>query len=506
MELSAAEHRQAVEQIQHGIAGGSFYQVNLTSFLIGQEQDIHGRYAALATGQRGSFNALITTADHAFASASPELFLSRTDSTITTRPMKGTAARGRWPAEDRARVQALRASEKERAENVMIVDLMRNDLARIAEVGTVTVPALLQAERYPTVWQLTSTVSAQARTDIGVVELFEALFPPGSVIGAPKSAAMGAIAAVERRPRGIYCGAVGYLAPGSPTPPLRFAVAIRTLTTSLSSGYAEYGAGGGITWLSDPGDGWAELCVKTSVLCDPPARVGALLETLRYEPPARLANLDRHLDRLAGSAHHFAFEYDRGAVQDAVHHAAAGLDQPAQVRIRLDDLGAVVVATETFEPATAIVELAVAASGTVRSDDELIFHKVAARDRHERIRAAHAEAEDVVLVNENGHVTETTTENLAVCLDGRWWTPTLAGGLLPGVERARLLDAGTLTERIITTDDLDAADEIAVLSSLRGMRRARLTSIGSPTTSPTTCTSTTSREKPMPHNSCSGTE
>jgi para-aminobenzoate synthetase / 4-amino-4-deoxychorismate lyase len=272
LDRDGERHRAEVEQIRSGIARGEFYQVNLTARLHGREVDPAGRYAAMALRQRAEFTAFLSTGEHHVLSASPELFLHRQGRSVTTRPMKGTARRGRTPAEDAARRRALTGSAKDRAENVMIVDLLRNDLSKVAETGSVQVTGLLTAERYPTVWQLTSTVRATVRSGLDLLDVLRALFPCGSVTGAPKRAAMAAIAAVERRPRGVYCGAVGYLEPGSPLPTARFSVAIRTLTVSARTGFAEYGAGGGITWPSTPDAEWQELWAKTAVLRpEPPA-------------------------------------------------------------------------------------------------------------------------------------------------------------------------------------------------------------------------------------------
>ncbi|WP_326568886.1 aminodeoxychorismate synthase component I [Amycolatopsis rhabdoformis] len=256
-----------VEAIRHGIAQGSFYQVNLTARLRGREPEPSARYALLAHRQRTEFSAFLRTGDHDVLSVSPELFFALDGRLITTRPMKGTARRGRTPEEDRLLRARLLASAKERAENVMIVDLLRNDLSRVAATGSVRVSELLVAEAYPTTWQLTSTVRATVRPEVGLLDLFRALFPSGSVTGAPKIAAMRAVAEIEGRPRGVYCGAIGFLRPGT-EPSMRFSVGIRTLTVDRCSGYAEYGTGGGITWSSEARAEWDELWAKTEVLRD----------------------------------------------------------------------------------------------------------------------------------------------------------------------------------------------------------------------------------------------
>ena len=472
LDRDRAWHARAVAEIQENIAAGDYYQLNLTARLTGSVPDPVGLYGLLATAQGGRHNALVVTPQHTVISASPELFFTAESGRVTTRPMKGTAPRGRWPGEDLGNREALRSSPKERAENVMIVDLLRNDLGRIAKVGTVEVPALFEAERYPTVWQLTSTIAAQTPPEVDLAATFAALFPSGSVTGAPKRAAMQAIARIEERPRGVYCGAIGYLRPHPDRPDARFAVAIRTITRDNRSGYAEYGSGGAITSSSDPAFEWAELLTKTAVL-SPPPRPERLLETLRFEPPATLVNRSRHLDRLASSAAYFGFDLDLDALDRAL---AAALDPrvvPSRVRIVLEASGEVRVEVSDLPASGGVVSLGLA-EGPVRSDDVLLFHKHGHRARYDRFREAGGDVDDVVLWNERGEVTETTIANLAVQFDGRWWTPPLSSGLLPGVERGRLIEAGDLTERVIVIDELWTASALAVVNSLRGWRPAKL--------------------------------
>ena len=277
-----AEHARAVGVVRAHIAAGETYQCNLTDRLRSTVTgDVEQLYARLALAQRGAHNACLDLGRHVVASASPELFFEWTGDVVRTRPMKGTAPRGRTPAEDREHSRRLLASDKERAENLMIVDLLRNDLGRVAEVGSVVVDELFTLERYPTVWQLTSQVSARTRPGTGLLELFGALFPCGSVTGAPKRRTMQLIGELEPTPRGVYCGAVGLVAP--PTAPVRarFSVAIRTAVVDRSTGAAVYGAGGGITWGSEAPAERAELLAKAAVLTHDvtghrqPAPVGA---------------------------------------------------------------------------------------------------------------------------------------------------------------------------------------------------------------------------------------
>jgi para-aminobenzoate synthetase/4-amino-4-deoxychorismate lyase len=466
-----AWHAGAVAAIRESIARGDYYQLNLTARLRGAVRDPADTYAALAGAQAGAHHALIVTPHHAVISASPELFFARRGTHLVVRPMKGTAKRGRWAAEDLAVADALRRSAKERAENTMIVDLLRNDLGKIAVTGSVRVSELFAVERYPTVWQLTSTIGAELTDRTGLLDIFTALFPSGSVTGAPKAAAMSAIAALEHRPRGVYCGAVGYLAPDPERPEARFNVAIRTVTQDLRSGYAEYGTGGAITYPSRPDAEWAELLTKADVLRRP-ARPRGLIETLRYDPPGPGASVADHLSRLAASAEYFGIRHDPEAAGSAVASALAGRTTPARVRIVLTRAGSLTVDVSDLPPATGTVVLGLA-DAPVRSDDILLFHKHSDRGRYDRLRRARPGADDVILWNERREITETTIASIAVLLDGTWWTPPLDCGLLPGIGRARLLEQGAIRERVIPIEQLARAEGLAVVSSLRGWRPAR---------------------------------
>ena len=264
---SDADHRRAVDRIRAHIAAGDTYQVNLTDRLRasvpGDPVDL---YARLATAQAGAHNAYLHLGDHTVVSASPELFFDWDGDLLRTRPMKGTAARGDTPADDARRARELQVSPKERAENLMIVDLLRNDLSRVARVGSVDVPRLFDLERYPTVWQLTSEITARTADGVAVVDVFRALFPCGSVTGAPKRASMQVIRDLEPGPRGVYCGAIGLLGPPGAPFRARFSVAIRTVVVDRSTGAAVYGAGGAITWGSDAAAERAELRAKAEIL------------------------------------------------------------------------------------------------------------------------------------------------------------------------------------------------------------------------------------------------
>ncbi len=472
-EGSEATHAGSVAAIRERIADGWTYQVNLTERraapFVG---DPFVLYRQLAHAQRGAHHGYLATDDFAICCGSPELFFSVEGSSVRTRPMKGTAPRGRFPKEDEARRRALVGSEKERAENVMIVDLLRNDLSRIADVGGVSTTDLFTLERYPTVWQMTSEVTARV-SEPSLGRIFAALFPCGSVTGAPKASTMAIIAALEGSARGPYCGAFGWADGRSGGLRASFAVPIRTAVVDTLRRRVTYGVGSGVTADSSAAGEWGELGAKAAVLDAPTVRP-PLLETVRYDPEQGLVHLEEHLARMAASAEYLGYRFDRGDVGRAISEAALPVS-PARLRILLDPSGATTVE---------IGELTTARSGLlclgwslcgVHSEDRRLFHKTADRERY----GAHWDGQpsgidDVVLWNERHEVTETTTANVVVLLDGAWWTPPLDAGLLPGIGRALALERGEIRERTIAIDELATAQEIALVSSVRGWRRARL--------------------------------
>ena len=465
----------SVDRIRELIAAGETYQVNHTMRLRSHvEGDPRGLYRDLCYAQRGAFSTYLDLGRYRVLSASPELFFELRDGAIVTRPMKGTAPRGRWPAEDRAVAERLLASAKDRAENAMIVDLLRNDLGRISRTGSVTWADVFQAERFETVWQLTTTVSANLEADVGLADVFRGLFPSGSVTGAPKVRTMGIINELEDSPRGIYCGAIGYVAPkGSGHPDARFNVAIRTVTLDTASRTAEYGVGGGITWDSEAGVEFEEAVAKTRVLTA--RRPGfELLETMRYDPGEGVKHLDMHLRRLAGSAGYFGFRYDETDVREAVEKTVASAPPaPCRVRLALSRDGNARVACTPLASEPEVVRVAL---DDVPQDprDVFLFHKTSRRQRYEEARRRHPDADDVLLINDRGEVTESTIANVAARIDGRWMTPPIEAGLLPGIGRAVALEDGSLTEAPMTVEALRSYKEVALISDARGWRPAVL--------------------------------
>jgi para-aminobenzoate synthetase/4-amino-4-deoxychorismate lyase len=466
-------HEAAVNEIRERIAAGDVYQVNHTMRLIaGFEGDGSSLYHDLAGAQDAEFNAYLRLGRFEVLSASPELFFLRTGRRVITRPMKGTAPRGRWREDDEARRDRLLASEKDRAENVMIVDLLRNDLGRVARFGTVRVDSLLEAERYPTLWQLTSTISGEVPESIGTAEVFAALFPCGSVTGAPKISATSVIAGLETQPRGVYCGAIGYLAPPGEAISARFSVAIRTVVVDRVTSTAVYGTGGGITYDSTPSGEYDEALLKAEILTERRPRF-SVLETMRWEPTGGYPLLDDHLRRLEGSAGYFGYPCDLVAVGRALEEAVRGRSAAAMVRCLLHRNGRVETgvrdAPPTGEPARVAVD-----TTPIDTTSPFLYHKTTHRTVYDDALGRHPGADDVLLVNPEGEITEATAANVAVRLGDEWITPPLAAGCLPGVYRAAMLREGRLREGRITLDDLAGADEVALLNAVRFWRPATL--------------------------------
>ena len=460
----------AVETIREHIRRGDVYQVNLTTRLTSVDDvDPRALYHQLLALQQPAYGALINVGATTIMSASPELFFEWRDSTLRCRPMKGTRPRGRFDEEDARFAQDLITSTKEQAENIMIVDLVRNDMAKIAELGSVRVSSMLEVESYPQVHQLVSEIVCRTPPERTFYDVVAALFPSGSITGAPKSRAMALIAATEDSPRGVYCGAVGFLAPHGAGVHARFAVAIRTATAR--PGRCEFGAGGGIVFDSDPVSEHQEMMLKARQL-EPVADDFELLETFRHDPGAAGDRRRRHLRRLHSSARRLGFACPP-TIERELDERMAGCATRSRVRLRLSREGALAIELEPLGLDPGPVTLAID-DEVVNSDDETLFFKTTRRDRYDRRRRRFPEVDDVVMVNERGECTETTIANLMVRFADRWYTPPLSSGCLPGIGREIALESSAVSERVIRVDELRHAREIAVVSSLRGWRRARL--------------------------------
>jgi para-aminobenzoate synthetase / 4-amino-4-deoxychorismate lyase len=500
----------AIAAVHEALRAGESYQINYTYRL---KFDVFGSplglFRRLRARQPVHFGALIALpADRWIVSCSPELFIEKTGARLRTRPMKGTTARGRTPEQD-ARAEAfLRSDPKNRAENLMIVDLLRNDVSRVAKIGSVQVPALFSIEPYPSIWAMTSTIEADLIDGASFADIMRALFPCGSITGAPKHRTMELIDEIETTPRGLYTGTIGwYDAPSDSTPGAPHAggdfclsVAIRTLTldvpneaTGLRAG--TMGVGGGIVLDSVAADELAECRLKAKFLtgADPGFE---LFETMRASREAGVAHLDRHLARLAASAGELGFVFEESALREQIDERCAHLSAGGEHRFRLalSKEGRVVIVTAPLVP---VVTLGGQARGDeaegsfvgvllapehgfapMRSNDWLLRHKTTRRAEYDRgWREAEANgAFDTLFFNERGELTEGGRSNVFVKLEGRWWTPPLSAGVLPGVMRAVLLDdrAFGAVERELTLRELHAAEALLICNALRGALPARI--------------------------------
>ena len=467
----SVERRQFAEafaRIRHHLADGNSYQANYTFRLSGAfDGDAASFFADLCDAQRGQHAAFIDLGRFAVCSASPELFFEIQGLDIVARPMKGTARRGRTLDDDRAAGLELATSAKNQAENVMVVDMVRNDLGRIADVGSVQVSELFTVERYPNVWQMTSVV--RARSLAPLADIFSALHPSASVTGAPKVATMELLRALEAGPRGVYTGAVGHVPPDGMA---SFNVAIRTAVIDRTTSTLTFGIGSGIVWDSDADAEYDECLLKGAVLGQRPVDF-ELLETLRWSPGDGFVLLERHLQRLQDAAEYFSMPMPSAEVDAALAAAVAEAAGPLRVRLLVSRQGQVRVEQQPFVPAAGVVRAALALA-PIDSSDVFLFHKTTNRRVYDDARASVAGVDEVLLWNAGGEVTEGTTANLVAEIDGVRVTPPIASGLLAGTYRAMLLDTGRVTERVLTIDDLRHATALWLVNSVQGERPVEL--------------------------------
>ncbi|MEJ6000401.1 chorismate-binding protein [Paucibacter soli] len=479
VQADADEARQ-IERVREWIRAGDCYQINLTTRLhaaLPAQLDPARLFLALHAQQPGGFSLFLRSAG--VASVSPELFfdwrpLPEGPRTwlLAAQPMKGTAPRGNDVVEDEAAQAYLRTSEKERAENLMIVDLLRNDLGRVATLGSVRVPRLFELHALPTVWQMTSTVTAVSRPGLGLAEVFAALFPCGSVTGAPKVRAMQIIRELEPGARGWYCGALGLLQPGGVA---TFNVPIRTVEWQQSE-RLQCGIGSAITLDSEPAAEIAEWRAKTRFLLRAEAPIAAL-ETLRLEQGA-YQRLPGHLARLQRTAQHFGLRLSLARVREALQALAAQHGEGVwRVRLTLDAQGAVHAEALAYTPSPLPLRLALAPGpiASLGAAAEFVQHKTTRRELYEACaRDKPAAAFDVLLWNTQEELTECSFGNIALQIDGEWLTPARASGLLPGVLREELLAQGRVREARLLKSDLARAQALAFFNSLRGWCPAEL--------------------------------
>lgn len=476
-----ADYVSAVRRIRRHIEDGDVYQVNYTApvrFRLSGDPRV--LYRRLRLRQHVPYGAYLNLGRRQVLSLSPELFFRRRGDRVVTRPMKGTIRRGRTLAEDQALRRQLAADPKNRAENLMIVDLLRNDLSVCCAPGTVEVPELYATEPYDSVTQMTSTVEGRLRPDRGTADLIRALFPCGSVTGAPKRRAMRLIRTLEPEPRGVYCGAIGVLGPGTAD----VSVPIRTLVVEADRG--QMGVGSGIVWDSEPGAEHEECKLKTRFLTpsaasaqiDDPDADHRLVETMRFDG-VRLPLLDRHAARLGRSAAYFGYPFDEARFRDRVERAVLGTDPETllSVRATLDRWGRIAVTTSPLDdPVDEPWRLAVAAERADRTDP-FFYHKTTHRRVYRRARRAAREDgfDEALLLNRDGQVTEGTYSSLFVQRDGALQTPPVDCGLLAGVYREYVLEVEERAEEaVLTLEDLRAADALYCCNALRGWCRAVL--------------------------------
>ena len=460
--VTPVDYDACVDRIQDYIRAGDTYQVNYSHRLRSVEGvDALALHSQLSGAQRADYAAYIDTGRFQIVSASPELFFRIRGERIVTRPMKGTRPRGPSCDEDDRLAAELSSSEKDRAENLMIVDLLRNDLGRVCHPGSICVGDLWAVERYETVLQMTSGIEGRLKSNVGLTEILKALFPCGSVTGAPKVRTMEIIRDLECSPRGVYTGAIGTLSRGEAT----FSVGIRTVCVDSEKKVAEYGVGGGITNDSSSDREYAECVTKATVLTTRRPEF-SLFETMRYDPGVGVFLMDRHVNRMARSAGYFRFPFDRKGFDRVVDGQVEGSDEKLRIRVTLSRQGEWMCERQPWpakRPMTAVVS-----DVPVDTRDPFLYHKTTNRAgysaQYERYRD---QAEVVILMNERGELTECLVGNLVVEIDGRRVTPPVSSGLLAGTFRDDLVSRGEIEERVLSRSDLDGAEAVYMINSIR---------------------------------------
>jgi len=450
------EYDSAVSKIRDLIAAGDTYQVNysfpLTSTFSG---DAHAWYRELCVAQGAPYSVYLDLDRYQVLCLSPELFFERHGDRVITKPMKGTKTRGRWLAEDLEHAAWLRESRKDRAENVMIVDLLRNDLGKVSVPGSVRVSSLFDVERFETVWQMTSRVESALQPNTSLVELMSALFPCGSITGAPKIRTMQIIRELEPFPRGVYTGAIGFLRPGGDC---IFNVAIRTVVIDTQARVATFGVGGGVTIDSTAAGEYEECLVKSRFLQSKPVEF-ELFESMLVED-GKIFLIEKHVERLRNSAAFFGFNFNEEALLASLPHIPV---QKAKLKLTLRKDGQFTahVSPVSDQSKPMLVRLATA---PINSSDRFLFHKTTNRDF----------SENIIFYNERNEVTESGIANVVVQLNDELFTPPVNCGLLGGTFRQQLLEEGSIKERVITVEELKKAKEIYLINSVRKWMRAEL--------------------------------
>lgn len=472
--LQQGAYNERFGRILDYIGAGDIYQLNLTfKAKFGFEGSRAALYRELRRKQRVAHGAFVETDNFSLLSLSPELFIEADEKRILTRPMKGTAPRGFTAAEDEERKAWLESDIKSRAENLMIVDLMRNDLSRIAKPGSVRVPDLFTVETFETVLQMTSGVEGALSPDCDFSRIIRALFPPGSVTGAPKLRAVEIIRELESEPRGVYTGAIGFL---SPHGGCHFNVAIRTLYIGRD-GKGEAGIGSGIVQDSRARSEYEECLLKLKFLTDPPAEEFELIETLRFDWSSGYILLQRHLDRLEQSASRLGFRCPRAEIVCALYEHAARLSGPShRVRMTLSREGRISIGSTALPPPPPRGFTFAIAPNRVDPSNLFLYHKTTNRRMYDDTRKALnavTGCDEVLFLNTLGELTEGSFTNLFLEINGEMLTPAVSCGLLSGTLRQDLIEQGQVREAVLTLDDLARASGVWLGNSVRGLVRAR---------------------------------
>jgi para-aminobenzoate synthetase/4-amino-4-deoxychorismate lyase len=471
--ISQDAYAKAVAQVHEHLFAGDFYQANLT---FGCDVAVAGNplalYARLRRSSLAGWGGVLIHEDRALISLSPEQFFTIRRGIVEARPMKGTAPRHADPAADKAEAEALAADEKQRAENLMIVDLMRNDLARVSIAGTVAVPELFKVEAYPTVHQMVSRITSRLRPECDAVDLLQTIFPCGSVTGAPKVAAIEALARLEPEPRGAYTGSMGWIEPNSQgdAGDAAFNVLIRTLEWHVGSTKARLGLGSGLVVDSNAGNEWAECLLKGGFVRRE-VQDFDLIETMGFDPSEGIIELERHLDRMKNSAADLDFQFDRHAARNELQAATFGRKQRAMVRLLLSRSGSMAIQLKSYDdPDVLPVRVAVRPLPVDPSDFRLRYKTT---DRRFLDLARQREGEyETVFFDPDGQLTEGSRTSIFVERDGKLLTPPLTRGLMPGILRAKLIDEGRAQEAELTPADLEGGFYVGNI--VRGLIPAKI--------------------------------
>ena len=471
--ISPEQYWSGVERVREHLFAGDFYQANLTFGCdVAVAGDPLSLYARLRRSSRAGWGGILSHDDGTIVSLSPEQFFTIRDGILEARPMKGTAPRHPDPVADRAEAEALAADEKQQAENLMIVDLMRNDLARVSVPGSVEVPELFAVETYPTLHQMVSRVTSRLRIECDAVDVLRTIIPCGSVTGAPKVAVIEALARLEPEPRGAYTGSMGWIEPARRGDPgdAAFNVLIRTLEWHRGAKNARLGLGSGLVVDSQPSNEWAECLLKGDFVRRE-AQDFDLIETMGFDPSEGIVELERHLDRMKNSADDLDFQFDRHAARNELQAATFGRKRRAMVRLLLSRTGSMAIQLKHYDdPEDVPVRVAVRPLPVEPSDFRLRY-KTTDRRFLDLIRQQAGEYE-TLFVDPDGQLTEGSRTSLFVEREGKLLTPPLSRGLMPGILRGKLIDEGRAEEAELTPADLE--DGFFIGNIVRGLIPAKL--------------------------------